>query len=133
MAKEGVCFVIAEAPLKFKGLYTTATLYDLSMSANICPICGLLKDLCVCGEISKEQQKIRIRLEARKFGRPMTIVNGINDKDVDFKDLAQKLKRFCAAGGTAKNKQIMLQGDQREKVRQCLIKLGYPEGSIELQ
>jgi len=101
--------------------------------ADICPICGLPKDLCVCGEIGKEQQRIRIRLETRKFGRPTTIVDGINDKDTDLGDLAQKLKRFCATGGTAKNGQVMLQGDQREKVRKYLINLGYPEGNIELQ
>jgi len=37
--------------------------------AEICPICGLPKDLCVCEEISKEQQRIRIRLETRKWGK----------------------------------------------------------------
>jgi translation initiation factor 1 len=101
--------------------------------ADICPICGLPKDLCVCGEIGKEQQRIRIRLETRKFGRPTTIVDGINDKDADLGGLAQKLKRFCATGGTAKNGQVMLQGDHREKVRRYLITLGYPEENIELQ
>jgi translation initiation factor 1 len=101
--------------------------------ADICPICGLPKDLCVCSEIGKEQQRIRIRLETRKFGRPTTILDGINDKDIDLGNLAQKLKRFCATGGTAKNSQIMLQGDQREKVRRYLIDLGYPEENIELQ
>ncbi|MEM2947496.1 MAG: translation initiation factor [Candidatus Bathyarchaeia archaeon] len=101
--------------------------------ADICPICGLPKDLCVCGEIGKEQQMIRIRFETRKFGRPTTIVEGINDKDADLGGLAQKLKSFCACGGTAKNGQIILQGDHREKVRQYLIRLGYPEENIEVQ
>lgn len=101
--------------------------------AEVCPTCGLPKDLCVCGEIGKEQQRIRIRLETRKFGKPTTIVDGINEKDTDLGDLAQKLKRFCATGGTAKNSQIMLQGDHREKVLQYLVKLGYPEENIELQ
>lgn len=107
---------------------------SLSVMAEICPTCGLPKDLCVCGEIEKEQQRIRIRLETRKFGKPTTIVDGINDdKNTRLADIAQKLKGLCACGGTAKNGQIMLQGDHREKVRQYLIKLGYPEENIEVQ
>jgi len=101
--------------------------------ADICPICGLPKDLCVCSEIGKEQQKIRIRMETRKFGRPTTIVDGINEKNAELANLAQKLKNFCACGGTAKNGQILLQGNHLEKVRRFLIKLGYPEENIELQ
>jgi translation initiation factor 1 len=100
--------------------------------AEICATCGLPKDLCVCGEIEKEQQRIRIRVETRKFGRPITIVDGINDNS-SLAGTAQKLKNVCACGGTAKNGQIMLQGDHREKVRDFLIKLGYPEENIELQ
>jgi translation initiation factor 1 len=101
--------------------------------AEICPTCGLPKDLCVCSEIDREQQRIRIRLETRKFGRPTTIVDGINDKNTNLDSTAKKLKGVCACGGTAKNGQILLQGDHREKVRDFLIKLGYPEGNIELQ
>jgi len=101
--------------------------------AEICPICGLPKDLCVCSEIEKEQQRIRIRLETRKFGKLTTIVDGIVDKNTNLASLAQKLKNFCACGGTAKNGQIMLQGDHREKVREYLIELGYPEENVELQ
>lgn len=101
--------------------------------AEICPTCGLPSDICVCGEISKEQQRIRVRLETRKWGKAVTIVNGINDKDTDLGRLAQKLKAFCACGGTAKNNEIILQGDHREKVRSYLIQIGYPETNVEVQ
>ncbi|MGD8545442.1 MAG: translation initiation factor [Candidatus Bathyarchaeota archaeon] len=101
--------------------------------ADICPICGLPEDVCVCGEIGKEQQRIRIRLETRKWGRESTIVEGLNSKEVDLGSLAQKLKNFCACGGTAKNGQILLQGDHREKVRGFLSKLGYPDNNIQMQ
>lgn len=101
--------------------------------ADICPICGLPKDLCVCGEIGKEQQRIRIRLETRKWRKKSTIIDGLNNKDTDIATLAQKLKNSCACGGTAKNGEIMIQGDHREKVRQYLISIGYPEENIELQ
>jgi translation initiation factor 1 len=101
--------------------------------AEVCPTCGLPKDLCVCLEIEKEQQRIRIRLETRKFGRPTTIIDGIDDRNSNLQDLAQKLKTHCACGGTSKNGQIMLQGDHRERVRDYLIKTGYPEENIQLQ
>lgn len=101
--------------------------------ADICPVCGLPRDICVCGEISKEQQRIRVRLEIRKWGKPTTIIEGLDDKDSELSRLAQKLKTFCACGGTAKNSQIILQGDQREKVQGILIRLGYPKENIEIQ
>ncbi len=101
--------------------------------AEICPRCGLPEDICVCGEISKEQQKIRVRLETRKFHKAVTMIDGINDKDIDLSRLAQRMKTFCACGGTAKNGQIMLQGDQRDKAYNFLIKVGYSEENIEVQ
>jgi translation initiation factor 1 len=116
-----------------KLLYMPMTMLCLSVMAEVCSTCGLPKDLCVCGEIEKEQQRIRIRLETRKFGRANTIVDGMDEHDSNLADLAQKLKGFCACGGTSKNGQIMLQGDHRERVRQFLIKSGYPEENIELQ
>jgi len=101
--------------------------------AEICSKCGLPLDICVCEEISKEQQRIRVRLETRKWGRAVTIIDGINDKDADLGRLAQKLKAHCACGGTAKNNEILLQGDHRDKVRSYLIQLGYPEENVEVQ
>jgi translation initiation factor 1 len=101
--------------------------------AEICPTCGLPKDLCACGEIEKEQQRIRIRLETRKFGKPTTILDGIDPKKTSLADLAKQLKGYCACGGTSKNSQIILQGDHRDRVRQYLVKLGYPQENIALQ
>jgi len=101
--------------------------------AEICSKCGLPMDICVCEEISKEQQRIRVRLETRKWGKAVTIIDGINNKDADLGRLAQKLKTHCACGGTAKNNEVLLQGDHREKVRSYLIRLGYPEENVEVQ
>ncbi len=116
-----------------KLLYIAIDTSFLSVMAEVCSTCGLPKDLCVCGEIEKEQQRIRIRLETRKFGRPSTIIDGIDDKNSNLSNIAQKLKGYCACGGTHKNGIIMLQGDHRERVREYLIKIGYPEENIELQ
>lgn len=101
--------------------------------AEICPVCGLPRDICVCREISKEQQRIRIRVEIGKWRRKNTIIDGIDDKEIDLGRLVQKLKSFCACGGTAKNDQILLQGDHRDRVLSYLVQLGYPEENIEVQ
>jgi len=101
--------------------------------AEICSTCGLPLDICVCKEISKEQQRIKVRLETRKWGRAVTVIEGIDDKDTDLGRLAQKLKTFCACGGTAKNNQILLQGDHRQRVQSYLLELGYPRENVEIQ
>jgi translation initiation factor 1 len=101
--------------------------------AEICPICGLPKDLCVCEEMSKEQQRIRIRLETRKWGKKYTVIDGIDSKDVQLGKLASELKTRCACGGTAKNEQILLMGDHREVVYGTLVRMGFPDENIEVQ
>ncbi|MBC8498473.1 stress response translation initiation inhibitor YciH [Candidatus Bathyarchaeota archaeon] len=101
--------------------------------AEICPVCGLPKELCVCEEMSKEQQRIRIRIENKRWGKKYTIIDGIDSKDMKLNKLASQLKAKCACGGTAKNDQIMLQGDHRQVVREVLIGLGFPEENIEIQ
>jgi translation initiation factor 1 len=116
-----------------KVLYIALTMHKVRFMAEVCTTCGLPKDLCVCGEIEKEQQRIRIRLETRKFGRPTTVIDGMDEKTTDLADIAHKLKGFCACGGTSKNGLIMLQGDHRERVREYLIKIGYPAENIERQ
>lgn len=101
--------------------------------AEICPVCGLPMDLCVCEEISKEQQRIRIRLERRKWGKKYTIVDGIDSKEMKLSKLAATLKSKCACGGTAKNDQILLQGDHRDIVKEVLVNMGFPDDNIEVQ
>jgi translation initiation factor 1 len=120
-------------PWTLKLLYNPTDNSLLSVMAEVCSTCGLPKDLCVCGEIEKEQQRIRIRLETRKFGKATTIIDGIDDKNSNLSSIAQKLKTYCACGGTSKNGQIMLQGDHRDRVRDFLVKVGYPQENIELQ
>jgi translation initiation factor 1 len=101
--------------------------------AEICPVCGLPKELCVCEEMSKEQQRIRIRVENRKWGKKYTIIDGIDSRDVKLSKLAATLKSKCACGGTAKNDQIQLQGDHRDVVKDILVDLGFPDENIEVQ
>jgi translation initiation factor 1 len=96
---------------------------------DICPKCGLPKEACVCTEIAKEEQKIKISVEKKRYGKLMTVISGFN-KDIDLKDIAKKLKSEFACGGTVKDNTIELQGDHKKKIKQALIKLGFPEDSI---
>ena len=100
--------------------------------AEVCSTCGLPKDLCVCGTISMEQQLVKVRLETRKWGKPTTVIEGIDAKSVNLGDLAGKLKSYCACGGTAKDNLILLQGDHRDKVRKLLVQYGFPDARIEI-
>lgn len=93
--------------------------------AGICSVCGLPEELCMCEQIAKEQQKIRILTDTRRYGKIVTVVDGFDTADIDMDDLARKLKTRCAAGGTYKDGRIELQGDHKKKVREVLEELGF--------
>lgn len=92
---------------------------------GICSVCGLPEELCMCEQIAKEQQKIRILTDTRRYGKVVTVVEGIDATDIDLADLARKLKTRCAAGGTAKEGRIELQGEHKRKVKEVLEELGF--------
>ncbi len=94
--------------------------------AGICPTCGLPKEICACEEIAREQQEIRISTAKRRYGKIVTIVEGIDASDINIDDLARQLKTKCAAGGTVKDGKIELQGDHKKKVEGVLQELGFP-------
>jgi translation initiation factor 1 len=101
--------------------------------AEICPQCGLPKELCVCETIAKESQKITIFIEKKKFGKTNTVVQGIKEKEIDLREVAKKLKSKLACGGTAKEGRIELQGDHKYKVRDMLIQMGFAPETIEVR
>jgi len=100
---------------------------------EICPKCGLPKDLCVCETIAKENQVIKVYTTKRKFNKIYTIIKGINTKEIDMKDLAKKLKGSFACGGTVKDGYIELQGDHKNKVKAVLVEMGFSPETIEVQ
>ena len=54
----------------------------------------------MCEEIAREQQTVRISIDSRRYGKTVTVIDGIDENDIDIYDLAKKLKNRCAAGGT---------------------------------
>ena len=93
--------------------------------AEICSVCGLPKELCMCEEIAREQQTVRISVDSRRYGKMVTIVDGIDENDIDISDLAKQLKNKCAAGGTYKDGRIELQGDHKKRVKAVLEEMGF--------
>jgi translation initiation factor 1 len=100
---------------------------------EIDPITGLPKELGVWENITKESQKIVISTEAKKFRKKYTIIEGIDSKEVNLKDVGKKLKSKFACGGTVKDGKIELQGDHKDKVKQELITIGFAPETIEIK
>lgn len=101
--------------------------------SEICTTCGLPKELCVCETIAKESLKITVKIIKKKFGKKYTVIEGIDDKDINLKDLTKKLKAKFACGGTAKQGTIELQGDHKQKVKETLVKIGFASETIEIR
>ncbi len=93
--------------------------------SEIDPITGLPKDLGVWENIAKGGQRVKIREDKRKFGKIITVIEGINSKEIDIKEIAKKLKAKFACGGTVRGDTIELQGSHATKVKQEMNKLGF--------
>lgn len=75
-----------------------------------------------------QQQKLRVKLETKhRGGKTVTLVDGFSGTEEDLEDLGKKLKNYCGTGGSAKDGEIIVQGDQRDKVLQWLQKNGYTQ------
>ena len=63
----------------------------------------------------------------------MTIVEGIDEHDIDVRELTKELKAKCACGGTAKKGQIELQGDHKKKVKEVLANMANLEQATKIK
>ncbi len=90
---------------------------------------GLPPELCV--QLGAEQQVVKIKVEKRKFGKEVTIIEGLDQTVFDLWKVASHLKSKLATGGTVKDGHVELQGDHRAKVRNILINdFGVPSENI---
>ncbi len=81
--------------------------------------------------IAKEKQQLRIQLDKRnRNGKAVTLITGFVGSDDDLQALAKLLKVKCGVGGSAKEDEIIIQGDHRQKVLDILQKEGYAKSRI---
>ena len=97
---------------------------------EICPKCGLPQPACVCEQIEKSSQRIRVTTDKKRYGKVVTVITGF-DNSIDVRATAKSLKNELACGGTGKDGMIELQGNHTKRVKPILVKLGFDEESIE--
>jgi translation initiation factor 1 len=76
--------------------------------------------------LAPEKQKLRVLLDTKqRAGKAVTLVTGFVGRGEDLEDLGKKVKQFCGTGGSVKDGEIIIQGDQRDKVKAFLGKNKY--------
>jgi translation initiation factor 1 len=89
-------------------------------------VSGLPPELGIDDDLGRAQQRLRIRTDTRRYGKPVTIVTGFDDvTGVDLDELASTLKRALACGGTVEDGEIVLQGDHVARVPDLLRERGF--------
>lgn len=78
--------------------------------------------------LDPSEQRLRVWHDRKKRkGKTVTLVEGFEGPEDELKDLAKYLKSKCGVGGTAKDGEIMIQGEFKEKIRDLLIEKGYTD------
>jgi len=76
--------------------------------------------------LTPKQQKLKVRLDTRqRAGKAVTLVEGFIGPDDELDNLGRQLKTHCGTGGSVKDGEILVQGDQRDKITRWLIAKGF--------
>ncbi len=74
------------------------------------------------------QQKLRVKLDKKqRAGKIVTLVEGFEGQEADLAELGKRLKTKCGTGGSAKEGEIIIQGDYKEKIVGWLKEWGYSQ------
>ena len=83
-------------------------------------------------ELDKSETHLTVRVEFRRFGKPVTVIQGLPKTGRSLEEVAHVLKGRLATGGTSKDGVIMLQGDHRSRIKAELVKMGFQEDHVEI-
>ncbi len=86
----------------------------------------------ILGELDRTETHLVVRMETRRWGKAVTVIQGLEKTGRSVRGIAHNLKSRLATGGTVKDGLIILQGDHRSRVKEELVKQGFPEANIEV-
>lgn len=84
------------------------------------------EEAAVSETLPPQRQQLRVGIDRRaRAGKQVTLVSGFVGNEDDLAELGRTLKTRCGVGGSAKDGEILIQGDHRDRVVQLLLQLGY--------
>ncbi len=108
---------MSKRKLQVSGGLVYSTNPDLNLTVNHIPETDTL---------SAGEQRLKVRLDTRhRAGKAVTLITGFRGKQADLQELGRQLKSFCGTGGTVKDGEIIVQGENRQKILSWLVKNGY--------
>ena len=93
---------------------------------ELCPRCGRSPCVCKTIDLAPKQQTAYVKRDRKgRGGKTVTVIYGLQHTPATLKELLVMLKNTCGAGGTIKETELEIQGDQRDKVAEKLRQMGY--------